>query len=149
VAVGEASKRRATLERAGVKSMATTVCIIVDPDIGERMTSLAETMPVWIADTEANHKTVKRYRDDQERPPASHTEIGAVTTFRVDGSASLADWVIAILSDVDLHHGRYSQSPPYAALEVIGVTVNDELRDALAEFDLRTIVETSMGFRAE
>ena len=129
--------------------MADAVCIIVDPDIGERLSSLAETMPVWIADTEANHKTVERYRDARDRPPSSHTEIGAVTTFRVDSSESPVDWAIAILSDVDLHHGRYSQSPPYSALEIIGVRATAELRDALAEYDLRTIVETTTGFRAE
>jgi hypothetical protein len=129
--------------------MAGAVCIIVDPDIGERLSSLAETMPVWIADTEANHKTVERYRSEQERPAATHTDIGAITTFRVDSSASPDEWVIMILSDVDLHHGRYSQSPPYRGLEIVGVSATAELRAALAEYGLQTTVETATGFRTE
>ncbi|HKY29322.1 MAG TPA: hypothetical protein VJM12_15385 [Pyrinomonadaceae bacterium] len=31
-----------------------TVAIVVDPDFGERLLSLANEMPVWIADTSTN-----------------------------------------------------------------------------------------------
>ena len=135
--------------RSSMKATAPVVCIIVDPDIGERLSSLAMSMPVWIADTDANRETVRRFNGERDGRPASHTGIGQISTFRVGPSDSPAESVIAILLAVDLHHGRYSQSPPYYALEIIGATATKELRHAVAEYGMETIVETAEGFRAE
>ncbi len=43
-----------------------------------------------------------------------------ITSFRVDPTATPEDWLVDVLDQIDLHHGEYSQSPPYSALQIVG-----------------------------
>ena len=96
------------------------VAIVVDPDFGDRLVSLAKEMPVWIADTPNNRPVVESLwsRHDSN-----------VTTFQVVGTDA-AEWCRNIIGQIHLHHGEYSQSPPYNSVEVFGVGVTPNLRRA-------------------
>src|SRR3954463_6944057 len=121
------------------------VAIVVDPRFGNRLLDVAERSPVWIADTEGNRDAAEIPRP---RGSGSHTEIGAVTTFTVDRAASPESWCIDILDVVDLHHGRYSHTPGYSAVEIYGAEPSLALLAALAEYRLTTISRIGGGFCA-
>lgn len=120
------------------------VTVIVDPDFGDRLAALPPGAPAWIADTPANRSAAQRCW--AEAPAAGQAE--GVTTFRVEDGALPSAWCEAILPEVDLHHGAYSHTPPYAALDVLGADATPELRAALAAFGLTHLEPITGGFRA-
>jgi hypothetical protein len=126
---------------------AKSVCIIVDPNIGERLTALAGRMSIWIADTLENRAVVEEYRA-WTSAPESHAQLGTVTTFVADPASSPAEWAAAIIPVIDLHHGRHSQSPPYDTVEIVGAQPDAELRAALAEYGFVELTASGDGFRA-
>ena len=115
-----------------------TVAIVVDPNFGERLTSLADQMPVWIADTPTNRTVAESVWSRA----GSH-----VTTFRVAGDDA-AEWCRDILPQVDLHHGEHSQSPAFNSIEVFGAGATPNLRDALSTYGFTISSERADGFRA-
>lgn len=121
------------------------VAIVVDPEFGNRLLDVADRSPVWVADTEGNRAAAAIPRP---RGSGSHTAVGAVTTFTVDPAASLESWCIDVLGDIDLHHGPYSHTPGYSAVEICGVEPSPALLAALAEYRLTTISRIAGGFRA-
>ena len=106
-------------------------------------------MPVWIADTEANHATAARARTalDQSQT-GNHVAIGALTTFMIDSDSTPEAWCLEILDTVAGHHDRYSQSPGYSAVEIYGADPSPTLLSALAEYRLTDITAFADGFRA-
>lgn len=115
-----------------------TVAIVVDPNFGERLMSLADRMPVWIADTPTNRTVAESVWS---------REGSNVTTFRVAGDDA-AEWCRAILPQVDLHHGEYSQARAFDSIEVFGAGANTKLRDALSQYGFTISSERPDGFRA-
>ena len=126
------------------------VGIVVDPDFGERVVTLLDRMPVWIADTETNSAAVARVSPERMRSGENvdHTARGALTTFAVDVKATPESWCLDILDTVAGHHDHYSHSPGYSALEVYGARPSPELLKALAGYGLTDVVPLSNGFRA-
>ncbi len=118
-----------------------SVAIVVDPNFGDRLLPLANQMSVWIADTPTNRASAESVWSQ----PRS-TELN-VTTFRVAGDDA-SKWCCAILPQVALHHGNYSQSPGYDSLEVFGTGVNSDLRDAFSSYGFTISSESPDGFRA-
>jgi hypothetical protein len=126
-----------------VPSRTPIVAIVVDPEFGERLLSLADEMAVWIADTPANRSCAEALWSS-----TAGVARNAVTTFKVDLGKTGEDWCLNILPQVALHHGQHSQSPAYSVLDVIGAHLTPELRDTLAEYGLTSCAERSGGFRA-
>ncbi len=115
----------------------TTVSIVVDPDFGDRLSSL-DQMPVWIADTPTNRTAAESLwsRADSK-----------ITTFRVVGD-DVAEWCRTILPQVLLHHGEYSQFPPIDSIEVFGTRATKSLRDAFSNHGFTISSKRPDGFRA-
>src|SRR6266849_3515908 len=111
---------------------------------GERLFSIAARMPDWIADTPRNRSAVEQHR--ARHPGQSGTE--GVTTFKVDPNATSEDWCAQVLTNVDLHHGRYSHNPPYSVVEVFGATLTPTLRTALGDLGFHLFTARDDGFRA-
>lgn len=120
----------------------SAVAIIVDPEFGDRLDQIAARMPVWIADTPVNRASVDR--NWAARPPSPK----GVTIFRVDNSSTHADWLITVLPTVDLHHGEYSQHPPYTVVEVFGAAPIEPVQQAFEEFGFSTFTHRPHGFVA-
>jgi hypothetical protein len=114
------------------------VAIVVDPNFGDRLPTLANQMSIWIADTPTNRSAAESLR----------SQAGSnITTFRVAGTDA-AEWCRAILPQVELHHGEHSQSPPCDSIEVFGAGANADLRDAFSNYGFTISSERSDGFRA-
>lgn len=125
------------------------VAIVVDPEFGDRVDDLLGRMPVWMADTEANHGAAVRVQAARAQSNAvDHTAIGALTTFTADAYSTPESWCLGILDTVAGHHDRYSHSPGYSGLEIYGVEPSARLLAALAEYRLTEIASFQGGFRA-
>lgn len=113
--------------------------MIVAPDFGERLTGLPPGEPAWVADTPANKPVIERMWA-QKWP--------GITAFRVDLTASSEKWFVSILDQVELHHGEYSQSPPYSELCVTGVGLSAGLREEMEAYGFKQFEAISDGFHA-
>jgi hypothetical protein len=121
-----------------MRELTSSVAIVVDPDFGDRLSWLADQMSVWIADTPTNRTVAESLW--------SHACLN-ITTFRVVGD-DVAEWCRAILPQVELHHGEYSQSPAFDSIEVFGAGATPNLRAAFSRCGFTISSERPDGFRA-
>jgi hypothetical protein len=121
-----------------VQSPRYRVGIVVHPDYGEHLRTLAARMHVWVADTPVNRAVAERLW--AERPTYS-AEAG-VTTFRVDAGAESHVWAASVLGAIQDHHGEYSHDPPVDAVEIHGAVLTGELRAALAAHGFTQVEQT-------
>jgi hypothetical protein len=77
------------------------------------------------------------------------TSSDGITSFKFDVAASPEDWLLARISDIDLHHGNFSHNPPWSILNVIGVCWSQRIAEELAQFGFTQHVETKVGFEAK
>ncbi len=120
------------------------VCIVVDPDFGERLASLPLGVPVWIVDTPANKPVAQRLW--KECP--QHDHLTGITTFDFCADASREDNLIDELETIDLHHGSYSTDPPYTQIEGFGTPLSDKIKARLADYGFDDFSPTPTGFLA-
>ncbi|HVO64941.1 MAG TPA: hypothetical protein VMT12_00530 [Syntrophales bacterium] len=120
------------------------VMLIVEPAYGERLAAVPPHVPVWIIENDLNTPVVRRLR--QERHEENH--LTGITTFKQDLSLSPEEQAIAMLAQVDLHHGEFSADPPYSILEVIGCTSSDDVRHELQQYGFGISEITKEGFIA-
>jgi hypothetical protein len=107
--------------------MSRRVAIVFDRELGDRLGELAMRMPVWIVESNANRPAVAAaWNRASEWPHIS------VTVFRPPGDLRLLLTQIGQPQRVD----------------VIGMRLKDEVRDALMAAGFTKFVETSDGFRA-
>jgi len=74
-----------------------SVAVVVDPAFGERLASVAECSPVWIADTPINRAAAERCWESS----ATSREVD-VTTFKVATGESSEGWCADILPTIAL-----------------------------------------------
>lgn len=122
------------------------VAIVVEPSIGDRIGVLLGRMPVWLAGTEANRLTSEHIWASHRGMP--HTDPGGLTIFSVDAVATAEDWLAGVLDSVAAHHDRYSHTPGYSAVEVVGVGMSERLQSVLAAYRLTAISRRRDGFIA-
>jgi hypothetical protein len=120
------------------------VAIVLDPDYGNKLASLAAGAHVWIVDTPANRAAASEYWAQNAR----HKVESGVTTFKFSENASRLETCLDILATVDLHHGEYSSNPPYSELEVIGLPLTDKAKSAIKDLGFGRFETTAEGFRA-
>jgi len=120
------------------------VFVVLDRSYGDKLAELARTGPVWIVDTPRNHTAAEQFW--AAHPDRTH--LTGVTTFKFEIDSSPEETLINEMDTIDLHHGRYSANPPYAAIEVIGTSISETLRGRLSEFGFSEFETTSEGFRA-
>lgn len=115
------------------------VAVVFDLAFGQQIIEVAKQGSVWIVRSPANAAATDAARA---------AGLNATTFEPVNPSDPLAS-LLAILPDVDLHHGPDSQSLPYRAINVIGVEVSSGLREALWRLGFGNIRTTETGFEAD
>ena len=103
------------------------VAIVFDREFGDRLATLVMRTPVWIVESNTNRPAIS----DASNRAVEWPHI-SVTVFRPPG---------------DLKH-LLSQIGNPKRVDVIGLPLTDEARDALSEVGFTKIAETSDGFRA-
>ena len=120
------------------------VAIVVDRDFSSRLSELAGTMHVWVCDTPSNRAVSEAIWDDN---PIYDLESG-VTTFNFPAEVSAAENVLAVLGEVDTHHGQYSHDPPWSVIRVVGCIPNKDLIAAFTSFDAKIFLTGPDAFEA-
>jgi hypothetical protein len=122
-----------------MQSSSAKLHLIVAPEYGERLTGLPCGEPVWVADTPSNKSVIQRMWSQKRE---------GITSFQVAPAATPEDWLLSVLDQVELHHGEYSQSPPYSALQVVGTGMPQRLRAELESCGFKQFEDTRDGFIA-
>lgn len=120
------------------------VAVVLDPEYGHHLAVLAGDKPVWIVDTPANRAAAESVWASKSTKTADLS----VTTFQVESGSSAEARLAGVVPTVDLHHGEYSQNPPYVGIEVFGARPTPEVRQVLREFGMGIITERPDGFLA-
>jgi len=107
--------------------MSRRVAIVFDADFGDRLAPLAMRTPVWIVESAANRSAVAEAMNRATEWP--HI---SVTVFRP------TDNLKHLLSQIG-HPQR---------VDVIGLRLSDDVRDAMRDGGFANVVATSDGFRA-
>lgn len=116
------------------------VHVIVDPDYGERLRHVPANEAAWVADTVANHPVIQSIWS---------THSVGVTSFKVPADKTPEDWLLGgVLDSVEVHHGEYSQTPPYSILRVIGTVLTPRIRVQLESYDFVKFEDLPEGFVA-
>ena len=118
--------------------MATTVAIVLDRQFADRL-RLLDAPDIWVIRSPANTAVTDHLR------VAGFTS--RVTTF-ADYLEPEAEAFDELLRTVDLHHGEFSQSPPYDRLEVYGLAFDDAAQEALGGIGFAVEALTASGFTA-
>jgi hypothetical protein len=117
------------------------VALVLDRDCGENLTELASRMAVWVIDSPSN-KTVASELWDRD-PNPEHM----ITTF-TESRAVDETCFEGLMDNIELHHGEYSQTPPFRELEVFGLTPTPIIENVLADIGFVFADKTPTGFRA-
>lgn len=120
------------------------VILVLVPDYGDRLASLAATSHVWVIDTPVNRRAASEY---WLQHPKSDVERG-ITTFKSRKDESPWESCLKMLDTIDLHHGSYSSNPPYSVLEVIGTPLTKTVKSAVAALGFTRFEKMVEGFRA-
>jgi hypothetical protein len=107
--------------------MSRRVAIVFDAEFGDRLLTLAMRTPVWIVESAANRTAVAEAMNRATEWP--HI---SVTVFRP------TDDLKNVLSQIG-HPQR---------VDVIGLRLDDDLRESVLGAGLTKVVETNDGFRA-
>jgi hypothetical protein len=103
------------------------VVVVVDRDYGALLRLLPEEAPAWVVDTPVNHKVIVELWDSRKR----WSQGGVLTSFIDKPALSPEELLISILDVVDLHHGSYSQDPPWSIAQIIGARALPHLIKAM------------------
>jgi hypothetical protein len=122
------------------------VAIVVDEDFGDRLSTLASRLHVWLIDTPMNRAAASAVWQNGVHGQSLET---GVTTFKVEHLSAPDQIVASMLGTVDDHHGHYSHEPPWSLLEVYGAEPTPILSAALLEFGFTNIARIAdKEFRA-
>jgi hypothetical protein len=98
---------------------------------------------VWIVDSPPNRAAAEKFWITNP----GRTHLNGITVFKFDTDSSPEEILLNELDTIDLHHGAYSTNFPYA-MEVIGSSLSEALRERLLEFGFAGFEATLEGFRA-
>jgi hypothetical protein len=117
--------------------MPRTVAIVFDADYSSRLEKTAFHMPVWLADTPANHTAAEEaWRAAVEWPHLS------VTLFRPPGEQPSPEEWRMLLDQIAFREKTIE------AIDVSGCPLTPTARTALTESGFTRFDETATGFRA-
>ena len=122
------------------------VGLVLDPVFGEKVVGFSEKIHVWVVDTPPNRLAVEVVWKRGDGQTSLHK---GATIFRDMEGQNLEVKCEDCLSQIELHHGKYSQQPPYSALEVFGLVLSDTLQELFQRYGFTQFYETEHGFRAE
>lgn len=115
--------------------------IIVDPHFGRSIYNLPIEETIWIVDSDDNHSVIQDVRKKNQLPN--------ITSFQFDIKDTPEDLFINQFDMIDLHHGKYSHTPPYTIINVIGVKWSDRIGKELNRYGFINHVTTKDGFISE
>ena len=126
------------------QSPVRTVAIVLDPDFGARLSSLAQRVAVWIVDSGGNRPAIESLWSARRKEHASYD----VTVFRAIPGLSEEEHLAGVLRSVQTDTGLDEDAPPLEWLEVYGLPSSESIESMLRERGFGGSAPLSDGFRA-
>jgi hypothetical protein len=117
---------------------APMVALVLEKNFGEQLTSVVKRGEAWVVDSPANLGVANRLIGEGYQ----------ITTFKRPENFIPERSGAGMLEKIELHHGKYSRTPPYGRLEVYGAQLNDEFRRELEDYG-RPLFRTGASLRFE
>ena len=128
----------------------TNLIVVMDPEYGDRVPTLASSAPVWIVSSPVNRKSCEAWW--KSHPHSDHRTVGAITLYEAQLESRLQT-LLDLIPTLETHHGElagdYFAFPDAFILEVIGLAADMNVRDALRALGFMSFVETAEGFQAQ
>ncbi|GAB3443709.1 hypothetical protein NX773_03710 [Massilia solisilvae] len=105
-----------------------SVALILDPEFGQRVESVAREMPVWVLASRSNDPAIEHARSLF----GGHD----ITSFFPPRTGDRKATSAQALYDIDEHHGELSSSHPYEELLIFGAAPADVSPEAMEELGL-------------
>lgn len=123
------------------ESTAMTVGLVVDPEFGERISELAQRMPVWVISSPTNDRVIEKIR----AATGGDSRVTKLLTRVGESSETLLGRAMCV---IDEHHGEESGLAPYRTLLVYGAT-HSASQELASDLGFTSLSATAEGFRAE
>src|SRR5205814_3066621 len=111
------------------------VAIILDPEFGSKLRSVAERYDLWAVCGPENRAAI----EELWRAKAAGELLHDFTIWSNPFDLTSCEAWSKIIEDVELHHGVFSHDPPVATLEIFGVLVSTVAIQALADYEYSSI----------
>jgi hypothetical protein len=132
-----------------IKKM-TNLIVVVDPDYADRLERTAQFAPVWVVGSQTNRDACEQLWRNHPHP--DHREKGAITSYKTSNPEDRLGSLLDIVPQLETHHGEVKDNeltfPNDFVLEVIGLSLADNVTNALRELGFTSFVETPEGFQA-
>lgn len=125
----------------------SSVHLIVAKEFGDRLWGMETDAAIWVANTASNQRVIERIWSERfvgDVPSSLH----GITSFQVAPDGAPEDWLMDIVGQVELHHGEFSQSPPYSELRVFGSPLSPRLRAEFGKLGFVRFEDLEEGFVA-
>jgi hypothetical protein len=126
------------------------VIVVVDPNYGDRIETVAQTAPVWAVAGLVNKAACERIW--AAHGTVDHRERGAVTCYDVTDQEDRLGNLLTVLPALKEHHGKIHDDhflfPNGFVLGVLGLTPTETVTSALKELGFSAFVELAEGFNA-
>jgi len=119
------------------------VVIVLDPAFGDRILEVGNN-DVWITPSEVNRDAANRLRKLVE----NESNAPLVSMWSAPRAGVTEDEWLAILQDIEVHHGEYAHDPVVTRLRIIGATPEPHSVAALREYGYTDIKSEVGGFTA-
>jgi hypothetical protein len=119
------------------------VVVMVTDDHIASAELLAEISPVWAVRTSASEAVAQRIWAIEPRPDARER---GLTLFAADESPE--ETLLAVIDEVELHHGPASGAPALQTIVVLGVGATDRVEETFRSLGYAQITPTVSGFVA-
>lgn len=115
-----------------------TVVVVLDPEFGDRITSVKQTHRLWAIDSPKNRAAWS----------SVDSAYANSAIFRSTPDASPDQHLIDALADIEDHFGPDSSNVPYERLRVMGLSLSDELKRRLSDEGPANFECCANGFEA-
>jgi hypothetical protein len=114
------------------------VAVVVDPE-ADGLEAIAVAMPLWVVESSKTREQAERFWGAY--PNANQTDMG-FTIFKCRDLRAREDNLLNIIDAVEEHHWGFNR------LDVVGLTLSDELRDLLRAGGFEKFQSVANGFAA-
>ena len=127
------------------QTSARTVAVVLDPEFGARLSSLAQRVAVWIVDSDVNRPAIEALWTARRREQAVYD----VTVFRSIPGLSLEDHLAGVLRSIETETDIDDEAPPPLEwVEVYGIAPSGSVESLLRARGFGGSAPLSDGFRA-
>ena len=122
------------------------VAIVVDRDLGLKLSKLAQQYHVWIVESPANTPAIHDEWAKEPRDPSVDPLGRGATAFEAAPDETPRAMCERIAGEVEKHHGEYGHQPPWSEIRVLGASLDPYLAEVFRNMGAVRFDTTQDGF---